>query len=77
MFKHVKEVENSETVLVHFDPQKPIRLACDGSPYGVGAVLSHVKEDGNENPIAFVSHSLSAAEKNYTQTEKKEKHWES
>ena len=69
-FKRVKEAVTSETVLVHFDPQKPIRLACDGSPYGVGAVLSHVMEDGNEKPIAFASRSLSVVEKNYAQIER-------
>ncbi len=29
------------STLVHFDPEKPIFLKCDASPYGVGASLCH------------------------------------
>ena len=53
-------------VLMHYDPSKPLILACDASPNGVGVVLSHqVGED--DLPIAFTSHSLAPAEKNYSQ----------
>ena len=53
-------------MLTHYDPSKPLILACNTSPYGVGAVLSHqVGED--DLPIVFASHSVVTVEKNYSQ----------
>ena len=47
-FASVKKLIASEMVLTHYDPERPLRLACDASPVGVRAVLSHVLEDGSE-----------------------------
>ena len=69
-FRAAKEMLQSESLLVHFDPDKHILLACDASPYGVGAVLSHQMADGSERPIAFASRSLSPAHTNYSQLDK-------
>ena len=69
-FHAVKSQLPSDCLLVHFDPQKPLILACDASPYGVGAVMSHRLEYGSERPIAFASRSLSPAEKGYAQLDK-------
>ena len=58
----------SDAVFVHYDSKLPIKLACDASSYGVGAVLSHIFSDG-ECPIAFASRTLTKAERNYGQIE--------
>ena len=63
----VKRLLQSPNLLVHFDGSKPLVLACDASPCGVGAVLSHQQEDGSERPIAFASRTLAPAEKKYSQ----------
>uniref|UniRef100_A0A3B3SKQ2 Gypsy retrotransposon integrase-like protein 1 n=1 Tax=Paramormyrops kingsleyae TaxID=1676925 RepID=A0A3B3SKQ2_9TELE len=65
-----KTLMQSSAVLVHYDSNKPLILACDASPCGVGAVLSHQMTDGSERPVSFVSRTLSAAEKNYSQLDK-------
>ena len=69
-FDTVKEMITSDTVLTHYNPDLPVKLACDSSAYGLGAVISHVMENGEERPIAFASRTLNAAEKNYAQIRK-------
>ena len=65
-----KGMLQSTSLLVHYDPTKPLILACDASPYGVGTVLSHMMEDGSEKPVAFASRTLAPAENNNSQLEK-------
>lgn len=65
-FQSCKKLLCNNNLLVHFDPNKPIVIACDASPYGVGAILS-VVVDGQERPCYMVSSTLSKAEKNYSQ----------
>ena len=69
-FKLCKSQLADSTMLVHYDVNKPVKLQCDASPYGVGAVISHVLENGEERPIAFASRTLSASERNYAQIER-------
>ena len=57
-------------VLVHYNPDLPIKMAADASAYGIGAVVSHIFPDGREKPIAFASRTLSPSEKNYAQIQK-------
>jgi len=40
-----------------------VQLAADASPYGQGAVISHITKEGEERPIAYASLSLTPAEK--------------
>ena len=71
-FQAAKSELISSCLLVHYNLQKDLLLSCDGSPYGVGAVLSHIHrmEDGSKKPVAFASLSLSPTEKKYPQLEK-------
>ena len=58
------------TLLVHFDENKPITLSCDASPHGMGALLSHLRDDNSDKPIAYASHSLSTVKRKYSQLDK-------
>ena len=68
-FRRLKADLASSRVLAHYNPKLPVKLDCDASAYGIGAVLSY-QFDGIERPIAYTSRTLSSAEKNYAQIEK-------
>ena len=69
-FMKLKQVLASSEVLAHYNQELPVKLDCDASAYGVGAVLSHTYPDGTERPIAYASRTLTCSEKNYAQIEK-------
>ncbi|XP_053239979.1 uncharacterized protein K02A2.6-like, partial [Podarcis raffonei] len=69
-FQAVKDLLVSNSVLAHFDERLPVVLACDASPYGIGAVLGHQLPDGREVPVAYFSQTLNATERNYSQIDK-------
>ena len=69
-FKATKEMLQAAPVLTHYDPSKPMVLSCDASPYGVGAVLSHISDSGQEMPVAFASRKLNTCERRYSQLDK-------
>ena len=69
-FHDVKKSLMTPQILAHFDDTKPIVMACDASPFGVGAVLSQIVDDGLEHPVAYASRSLSPAEHNYSHLDK-------
>ena len=59
-FTGAKAQLTSSCLLVHYESQRELVLACDASPYGIGAVLSHKMDDGTEKPVAFASRTLSS-----------------
>ena len=69
-FLDIKKCLSTSPVLAHFDPNERLVVACDASPYGVAAVLSHRYASGSERPIAYASRTLSPAEKNYSQNDR-------
>lgn len=69
-FELVKKNLISDSILVHFNPKLPLRLACDASQDGIGAVLSHIMTDGSDRPITFISRVYSKAEQGYSMIHK-------
>ncbi|RXN20196.1 olfactory receptor 4C3-like protein [Labeo rohita] len=69
-FEEAKQLLLGSTVLVHYDGNRPLKLACDASPYGVGAVILHILDNEEERPIAFASRTLTETEKKYAQIER-------
>ncbi|GBL81634.1 Retrovirus-related Pol polyprotein from transposon 297, partial [Araneus ventricosus] len=68
-FLTLKKLLTSSPVLGHFLPNAETKIHSDASGYGIGAVLVQVQDD-KERPLAYASRSLTAAEKNYSTTEK-------
>ena len=60
----------SSKLLVYFNPDLELTLACDASPYSVGAMLAHMYPVGTEKPIGYTSQTLTASERNYSQLER-------
>ena len=69
-FIAVKNAISTDRLLTHFDPKQELELSVDASPYGVGAVISHVDKKGNKKPVAYASRSLNPHEKGYAQLDK-------
>ncbi|XP_039192295.1 uncharacterized protein K02A2.6-like, partial [Crotalus tigris] len=69
-FNKVKALLTSNSVLAHFNESLPVCITCDASPYEVGAVLSHLRSDGTQVPVAYYSRTLSSAERNYAQIDR-------
>ena len=55
---------------MHFDPQLPVVVEADASPYGIGTCISHVLPDDSRCPVFFVSRALTSAERSYSQADK-------
>ena len=49
-FRKLKERLTSTDVLMQYSVSQPVKLACNESAVGVGAVLQHVLPDGSESP---------------------------
>lgn len=69
-FKLIKKLICEEITLTHFNPKLPIVLETDASDRGIGGVISHQFDDGQERPIAFFSRTLQPAEQNYPTIQK-------
>ena len=64
-FQKVKDELCECTVMSFYDPHMHTTIVVDGSPFGLGAVLTQYGK-----PIAYVSRSLTAIEQRYSQIER-------
>lgn len=64
-FRDLKAAITSAPILVFLSESKVYHVECDSSDYATGAVLSQEGSDGKLHPIAFLSKSLNAVERNY------------
>ena len=69
-FKELKKLLSSDRVLTLYDPKKKLMLDTDASSVGLGAVLSHYSDAGEEHPIEFASRTLSKTERRYSQIDR-------
>ena len=65
-FQALKAAIQSAPVLACPDSTKPFILYTDASNLATGAVLLQPDNDSNPRPLAFLSHKLLLAERNYT-----------
>ena len=70
VFNEIKRIMQSDSFLIHYDPNLPLVLATDASPYGVGAILSHICPDGSERPIKMASQTFTETQRKYAQIDK-------
>lgn len=68
-FEMLKQKLVTSPVLAYPRYDRDFTLETDASVLGLGAVLSHVQDDGCLHPISYASHALSPPEKNYSITE--------
>lgn len=68
-FEEMKNALIKAPILAFFEPQDETILKADSSNYGIGSVLTQIKQ-GIEKPVAYLSRTLSKTERNWTTTEK-------
>lgn len=67
-FEKLKTIITSPPILKFFNPNQPVRVRCDASENGLGALLEQF--DKNWHPVAFASRSCTPTEKAYASIER-------
>jgi len=69
-FNSLKKAFTSAPILTHWIPNAQLIVETDALDYALAAILSIVNEDNEVHPVAFYSHTFTAAELNYDTHEK-------
>ncbi|XP_035792094.1 uncharacterized protein K02A2.6-like [Anopheles albimanus] len=69
-FDAFKQILQSELLLTHYDPTKPIIVAADASSVGLGATISHRMPDGSLKVVQHAARALTKTESNYSQPDR-------
>jgi len=69
-FNSLKKAFTSTPILTHWIPNAQHIVETDASDYALAAILSIVNEDDEVHPVAFHSHTFTAAELNYNTHDK-------
>jgi hypothetical protein len=64
-FEQLKEAVTSEPVLKYANPREQFRMETDTSNFAYRAILSQKQPTGKRHPVAYMSKSMTPAEKNY------------
>ena len=70
-FERLKAALSTKTTLGYFDPKKPTSIFVDGSPVGLGAVLTQEDESTKEvTPLHYASCPLTPTQARYLQIDR-------
>ncbi|MCG7869747.1 MAG: DDE-type integrase/transposase/recombinase, partial [Candidatus Thiodiazotropha taylori] len=69
-FNALKTSITSTDVMAYYNENAETNLLVDGSPFGLGAILTQKQPDGNFRPVAYASRTLNAVERRYSQIER-------
>ena len=70
-FERLKSALSTKTILGYVDPKKPTSVFVDGSPVGLGAVLTQEDESTKEvTPLHYASCSLTPTQMRYPQIDR-------
>jgi hypothetical protein len=69
-FEHLRQCITSEPILARPNYDKPFIIATDASNFGIAGILGQLDENGKERIVKCVAKTLSAAERNYSTTER-------
>ena len=64
-FRRLRVAFTEAPLLLHFDPELPIRVETDASAFALAGILSQLSPEGQWRPVAFWSRKMIPAELNY------------